>query len=139
VTSRVAVVLVLGVALVVGLAVVAAVMVLLPRPETPSRVSSPPVASLAPDAHTPEDFARAACVRLRLGAQGIRADSSAETVRTELAAARALAAEAVRGDGRYAGLSGGVAALDEAVRRDQPDSAGVGLRIALAECDIAFR
>lgn len=124
--------------LALGVVLVGVVAVLLTRSDTPVRVTSPPVASLAPEARTPEEFARAACVRLRLVAQGIRADSSAETVRTELAAARALAAEAVRGDGRYAGLSGGVAALDEAVRRDRPDAAGVGLRIALAECGSAF-
>jgi hypothetical protein len=98
------------------------------------RVPAPPIASLAPQARTAPDLAAAACVRLRLAAQGIRAGGAADTVRHELAAARALAAEAVRRDGSFAALSGGVAALDEAVRRDDGPAAAVGLRVALEEC-----
>ena len=102
--------------------------------DEPTRVVADPVASLAPDAESPADFAQAACVRLRLAVQGISADSTAETVRRELAAARVLAAEALRGDGRYAPLSGGIAALDEAVRRDDAAAAATGVRVAAAAC-----
>lgn len=114
--------------------VVVGVVALTGRPAEPPRVTAPPLASLAPDARTADDLARLACVRLRLAAQGIRAGSAAETVRRELAAARVLAAEAVRRDGRFAALSGGVAALDEAVRRDDGAAAAAGLRVALADC-----
>lgn len=131
-SARVVAVLVLGVLLVAGL-LVAGVALL--RPDTaPPRVAAAPVASLAPDASSPEDLARASCVQVRLAAQGIQATGSAQDVRTQLASARALAAEAVRGDGRWAALSGGVAALDEAVRRDEGAPAAAGLRVALAEC-----
>lgn len=118
---------VLAVLLVAGL-------VLLRDPAEPARVASPPVASLAPAARSAEDFAAAACVRLRLAAQSISANSSAERVRAELAAARRLAGEALRLDGSHAPLSGGVAALDEAVRRDDGPRAAEGLRVALAAC-----
>lgn len=131
-TARGVLVLSLGLLLVVALVVAGAL--LLREPAAPARVSAGPVTSLAPEARTPADLARAACVRVRLAAQGISADSAAETVRTQLAAARALAAEAVRGDGGWAPLSGGVAALDEAVRRDDGPAAEVGLRVALEEC-----
>ena len=113
---------------------VIAVVLLIDRPSAPERVTAPPVASLAPTATTAEDFATASCVRLRLVQQGIVADSAAEVVRRELAAARVLAAEALRRDGRWAALSGGVAALDEAVRRDEGEVAADALRVALAEC-----
>lgn len=92
------------------------------------------VAQLAPTARTPVDLARASCVHLRLAAQGVLADSSAEMVRTELAATRVLAAAALAGDGRWAALSGGVAALDEAIARDDPTAAALGLQAALAAC-----
>jgi len=106
------------------------------RPESaPARVIAPPVASLAPGASTSEDLARAACVQLRLAAQGIQAGSAAQDVRAQLSSARALAAQAVRGEGRWAALSGGLAALDEAVRRDEPVAAASGLRVALAACE----
>ena len=98
------------------------------------RVSAPPLASLAPGASSAEDFADAACVRLRLVAQGVAADSAASVVRQELAAARVLAAAALRRDGRWAGLSGGVAALDEAVSADDGAVAGPALQVALREC-----
>lgn len=98
------------------------------------RVSAPPLASLAPDATTAADYAEAACVRLRLVAQGVAADSSASVVRQELAAARVLAAAALRRDGRWAGLSGGIAALDEAVSADDGAVAVPALQVALAEC-----
>ena len=94
----------------------------------------PPLASLAPGASTAEDYAEAACVRLRLAAQGVAADSAASVVRRELAAARALAAAALRRDGRWAGLSGGIAALDEAVGADDGAAAGPALQVALREC-----
>lgn len=100
-----------------------------------SRVRAPSVRELAPEARTAADLARAACVRLGLAAQVIRADGAAETVRTELAAARTLAAAAVRREARFASLSGGIAALDEAVRHDDADAAGVGLRVALEQCE----
>jgi len=109
---------------------------LLVRPDPlPARVSAPAAASLAPNARTPEDFARAACVQVRLAAQGIQAGSAARGVRAQLASARALAAQAVREDGRWAALSGGVAALDEAVRRDEGAAAATGLSVALQQCD----
>jgi hypothetical protein len=115
--------------------VLAAVAALVARsPSERPRLTAPPIASLAPQARTAPDLAAAACVRLRLAAQGIRAGGAADTVRRELAAARALAAEAVRRDGSFAALSGGVAALDEAVRRDDGPTAVVGLRVALEEC-----
>lgn len=94
----------------------------------------PPLASLAPDATTADDYAQAACVRLRLVSQGVAADSAASVVRTELAAARVLAAAALRRDGRWAGLSGGLAALDQAVAADDAAAAGSALQVALAEC-----
>lgn len=97
-------------------------------------VVSPPLGSLAPGASSAEDFADAACVRLRLVAQGVAADSAASVVRQELAAARVLAAAALRRDGRWAGLSGGVAALDEAVAADDGAVAGPALQVALREC-----
>jgi hypothetical protein len=100
----------------------------------PARVTAPPADALAPGARTPEELARAACVQLRLAAQGLQADSSAPDVRSELAAARVLAAEALRGDARFTQLSGGAAALDEAVRADDPGAAAVGVRVALDAC-----
>ena len=122
------VVLTAAVALIVG-------VLLADRTSEPTvRVPAPPLASLAPQARTADELARAACVRVALAAQGIRAGGSAQTVRRELSAARALAAEAVRRDGRFAALSGGIAALDEAVRRDAGPDAAVGVRVALAEC-----
>lgn len=98
------------------------------------RVSAPPLASLAPDATSAADYAEAACVRLRLVAQGVAADSSASVVRRELAAARVLAAAALRRDGRWAGLSGGIAALDASVAADDGAVAGPALQVALREC-----
>ena len=97
-------------------------------------VEAPPLASLAPDARTGADYAEAACVRLRLVAQGVAADSAATVVRQELAAARVLAAAALRRDGQWAGLSGGIAALDEAVAADDGAAAGPALQVALREC-----
>lgn len=132
-TGRVLAVLVGGALLVVALVVVG--VGLLRGPSAPDRVVAPPAASLAPAAQDPQDFAEAACVRLRLAVQGISAGSAAETVRAELAAARVLAAEALRGDGAYADLSGGLAALDEAVRVDDPDAAATGVRVAQAACE----
>jgi len=113
--------------------VIGAVLLLGSGQEAAPRVPAPPVASLAPGARSADDFARAACVRLRLAAQAVQADAAAATVRTELAAARALAAAALRRDGRYAALSGAVAALDEAVRADEGATAAGGLRVALRE------
>ena len=132
-SSRVLAVLVGGALLVVALAAVG--LALLTGDDTEPRVSAPPAASLAPDAQEPADFARAACVRLRLAVQGVAADSATETVRAELAAARVLAAEALSEDGSYAPLSGGIAALDEAVRTDDPDAAATAVRVARAACD----
>lgn len=97
-------------------------------------VVAPPLSSLAPAATTAADYAEAACVRLRLVSQGVAADSAASVVRGELAAARVLAAAALRRDGRWAGLSGGIAALDEAVSADDGAAAGPALQVALAEC-----
>ena len=131
-TTRVRAVLLGGLALIAVLVV--AGVGLLASSDLPARVTAPAVASLAPDARTSDDFAQAACVRLRLAAQGITAGGAADAVRTELAAARALAAEALRQDGRYAPLSGGLAALDEALRRDDPGAASAGLRVALDAC-----
>jgi hypothetical protein len=124
-------VLLLGVGLVAALAVLG--VRLLTPPSAPPRVSAPPVASLAPGADDPVELARAACVRVDLAAQAVRANGTAEGVRRELAAARVLAAEAFRQEPGFAALSGAAAALDEAVRRDAPD-AGPALRVALAEC-----
>lgn len=101
----------------------------------PARVAAPALSSLAPGASTAEDFARASCVRLRLVTQGISADSAADTVRRELASARVLAAEALQRDARWASLSGGVAALDEAVRADDGAAAAAVLPVAVAECE----
>lgn len=93
-----------------------------------------PLSSLAPPGATAGELARLACARLSLAAQGIRAQAAAEPVRRELADARVLAAQAVRQDGRFAALSGGLAALDDAVTRDDGRAAGLALRVALAEC-----
>lgn len=125
------VVVAVGVLLVVGLAALG--LARLSGPDD-ARVPPPAVASLAPQARTADDFARAACVRLSLAVQGIAADSAAETVRRELAAARVLAAEALRRDGTYAELSGGVAALEDAIRRDDATAAGTAVRVARQAC-----
>lgn len=109
------------------------------EPSPPARVPAPSISELAPRARTPEDLARAACVRLELATQAVQADGPAATVRQELAAARVLAAEAMRRDASFAELSGGIAALDEAVRRDEPEAAGLGLRIAAEQCGSALR
>jgi hypothetical protein len=97
-------------------------------------VPVPPAASLAPDAVSGEDFARAACVQLRLAEQGITADSPAATVRRELAEARELAGAAAARDPAYSALSGGAAALDDAVLRDDPSAADVAVRVVRANC-----
>ena len=101
----------------------------------PPRVVAPSGEELAPTARTAGDFAQAACVHLRLAGQAVQADAAAETVRRELAAGRVLAAEAFRRDPRFAGLSGGAAALDEAVRNDDADATAVGMRVVLKECE----
>lgn len=134
-SGRAAAALLVGLVLVLALAGTGAA--LLRGEDVPPRVVAPPLASLAPDARSADELARAACVRLRLAAQGIRAGAAADAVRRELAGARALSAAALRGDARYAPLSGGIAALDEAVRRNDPVAATEGLRTALASCDAA--
>lgn len=106
-------------------------------PAAPDRVTAPPVDELAPGARDAPEFAEAACVRVDLATQGIRADASAATVRAELAAARRLASAALRIDPRFTALSGGIAALDEAVRRDEPRDAEVALQVTLKECEAA--
>ena len=104
-------------------------------PGPPSRVRAPSVRELAPDARTAADLAEAACIRVDLVTQGIQANATAETVRQELAAARALAAAAMQRDARFVALSGGISALDEAVRRDEPDAAALGLQVAAERCE----
>ena len=89
---------------------------------------------LAPQARTPTELARASCVRLRLAAQGVQADSAATVVQAELAAARVLAAAAVRADGRWAALSGGLGTLELALKADDAEAARVGLETALGAC-----
>jgi len=100
----------------------------------PPRIEAPPIQQLAPSARTATDFALLSCVHVRLANQAVLADSPSATARRELAAGRVLAAEALRRDARFAGLSGGVAALDEAVRNDDPRAAAVGLRVTSREC-----
>ena len=90
--------------------------------------------ALAPSARSARDFAVAACVRVRLAEQGVLANARADTVQQSLAEARTLAGEAARRDPVWLGLSGGVAALDEAVRRNDGTAAGIGLRSARAAC-----
>ena len=102
----------------------------------PPRVTAPAIEELAPAARTADDFAEVACVHVRLAGQAVQADAAAETVRRELAAGRVLAAEAFRRDPRFAGLSGGAAALDEAVRNDDADATAVGMRVVLKECEL---
>ena len=114
------------------LAVVATVVVVVR-----STSDEPPGASaaaLAPSARTARDFAVAACVRVRLVEQGVQANSAAADVTRSLREARVLAAEAARRDPVWIGLSGGVAALDEAVRADDGTAASIGLRAARAMC-----
>jgi hypothetical protein len=94
----------------------------------------PSAAELAPGATSAKDFAAASCLRLRFVEQGVRANSSADAVRRSLAEARVLAAEASVRDPLWVPLSGGVAALDEAVRRDDPRAADIGLQSARAAC-----
>ncbi|HUR50403.1 MAG TPA: hypothetical protein VMY88_12865 [Acidimicrobiales bacterium] len=101
----------------------------------PSRVQSPAVEEIAPRARTADDFAQLACVHVRLAGQAVQADAPAATVRSELAAARTLAAEALLRDGRFSSLSGGIAALDDAVRMDDARAARVGLQVSLQECE----
>jgi hypothetical protein len=127
--SRVLAMLAAGLLVVAGLG-----LWLLRGSDEPARVVAPSAVSLAPGAVDAEDFAQAACVRLRLVEQGIAAESAASTVRRELASARVLAAEALQRDGRWAALSGSVAALDEAVRRDDGATAVQALRVAQQEC-----
>jgi hypothetical protein len=83
---------------------------------------------------SPAESATAACTRLRLVEQGIRANSATATVRANLAEARDLATRAARQDARWVALSGGIAALDEALRRDDPAAAEIGLRVAREAC-----
>ncbi len=101
----------------------------------PPRVTAPPLDELAPHARTADDFARLSCVHVRLASQFIQASAAAATVRTQLASARALAAEALRRDGRFAALSGGVASLDEAIRNDDAADAEVALPVMLEQCE----
>lgn len=95
----------------------------------------PTAAALAPRAFTAEQLAAAACVHLRLAQQGVLADSAADTVRVELTRARVLARAAVGKDARFAALSGAAAALDEALRADDPATAAVAVRVVRASCD----
>lgn len=118
------------------LAAAGAVLLLTTYFGPPPRVQAPSVEQLAPAARTAPDFADLACVHLRLANQAVQADAPAATVRRELAAARALAAEALERDARFAALSGGIAALDEAVRNDDAASAAVAVRAALEECRV---
>lgn len=118
--------------LLVALVLVAAVVAVVVVRDTPA--DPPGAAALAPGARTPRDFAVAACVRLRLVEQGVQANSAAADVTRSLAEARVLAAEAARRDPIWLGLSGGVAALDEAVRADDGTAASIGLRAARAMC-----
>ena len=106
-------------------------------PDEPARVEAPPARELAPEARDAHDFADAACVRLDLATQAIRVNGPAETVRKELAAARQLAAAALQRDARFTALSGGIAALAEALRRDEPSAAEVALKVSLKECEAA--
>lgn len=100
----------------------------------PPRVTPPRLEELAPRARTAADYAELSCVHVRLANQTIQADGAAATFRTELASARALAAEALRRDARFAALSGGVSALDEAVRDDDAEAAKVSLAVVLEQC-----
>ena len=123
--------------LVIALAVAVVGALAYLSPATPQRVTSPPARELAPEARDAHELAEAACLRVNLATQAIRANASAETVREELAAARSLAAAALRRDARFTALSGGVSALDEAVRRDEPRDAEVALKVTLRECEAA--
>ena len=127
----------LGVLIMLAVAVAGGLVAffLLRSPTPPERVEAPAVRELAPKARTPAELAEAACVRVDLAIQAIQANAAAETVRKELAAARALAAAAMKVDARFAALSGGVSALDEAVRRDEPEAASLGLRVAAERCE----
>ena len=98
----------------------------MPEPQTAGQ--------LAPQARTPTELARASCVRLRLAAQAVQADSAVTVVQAELAAARVLAAAAVRTDGRWAALSGGIGTLELALKADDAEAARVGLETALGAC-----
>lgn len=118
-----------------GLAAVGLVLWLTTFFGPPPRVAAPPIRDLAPQARTGEDFARLSCVHLRLANQAVESDGPADVVRKELASARALAAEALDRDPAFSALSGGIAALDEAVRRDDGAAAAVGLRVARRQCE----
>lgn len=125
----------IGALLAGGLAAAGAVAGLTTVFGPPPRVTAPTLDELAPEARTAADFARLSCVHVRLTGQAIQADAAAQTVREGLASARALAAEALRRDGRFASLSGGVASLDEAVRNDDRAAAKIGLPVVLGECE----
>ena len=99
------------------------------------RVAPPDLQELAPRARSAADFARLSCVHVGLANQAIQADAAARTVRIELAAARVLASEALRRDGRYAALSGGVAAVDESIRNDDGDAAAIALPVVVEQCE----
>ena len=121
------------------LVVAAAVLWLTTAFAPPPRVSAPSIDQLAPDARSATDFALLSCVHIRLANQAVQADAPSTTARRELAAGRVLAAEALRRDSRFAGLSGGIAALDEAVRTDDARGAAVGLRVTSRECSAVER
>lgn len=99
-----------------------------------SAVQVPPAASLASATVSGDELARAACVQLRAVQQGVAADSSSSTVRRELAEARQLAGAAAERNPAYSALSGGAAALDDAVTRDDPAAADVAIRVVQANC-----
>ena len=97
-------------------------------------IAVPAAAVLAPSAVSGADFAAVACADVRLVQQGITAQATADSVRRDLAGARVVAAEAARRDPRYQSLSGGVAALDEALRVDDGPAARLGMQVARANC-----
>ena len=97
-------------------------------------IAVPAAAVLAPSAVSGADFAAAACTGVRLVQQGITAGAAADSVRRDLAGARVVAAEAARRDPRYQSLSGGVAALDEALRVDDGPTARLAMLVARANC-----
>lgn len=112
---------------IVVLMAVGTVTALVVRDDTAAPPSGRPVM-------TAQEYAGAACVRLRLVEQGVAANSAAATVRANLAEARSLAAEASRLDAAWVALSGGLAALDEAVSRNDGTAAATGLRVAREAC-----
>jgi len=79
--------------------------------------------------------ARTACRWFEVDFPGhIAADAPADEVVGGLAQARSLADQAAAVDPAWVGLAGGLGALDEALRTDDPAAAEVAIRVLQTQC-----